>query len=81
MRTLIGLVAAEIGVTIVPASLQDPRQTEVVYREFSDPDSAPQYDLAVVWRAANTSPVLQTFLAVVRATSSGNPPAREAAPN
>jgi len=74
MRSLIGLVAAEIGVTIMPASLQDPRQTEVVYQEFSDADSAPQYDLAVVWRATNSSPVLQAFLTAVRATARGAPP-------
>jgi DNA-binding transcriptional LysR family regulator len=81
MRSLIGLVAAEIGVTIMPASLQDPRQTEVVYREFHDADSAPQYDLAVVWRAADTSPVLQAFLTVVRATARGNWPEGPAGPN
>jgi DNA-binding transcriptional LysR family regulator len=81
MRSLVGLVAAEIGVTLVPASLQDPRQTEVVYREFSDPDTTPQYDLAVVWRAANTSPVLQAFLTVVRAAKGDNLPAQDAPPN
>ena len=74
MRSLVGLVAAGIGVTLVPASLQDPRQTEVVFREFSETDSPPQYDLAVVWRAANPSPVLHAFLAVVRAASKGLPP-------
>lgn len=81
MRTLIGLVAAEIGVTIVPASLQDSHQTEVVYRKFSDAESAPQYDLAVAWRAADTSPVVQAFLAVVRAANGGKPPAQEALPS
>ena len=81
MRSLVGLVAAEIGVTIMPASLQDHLQTEVVYREFSDPDPPPQYDLAVVWRAANTSPVLQAFLTVVRAASGGKPLAQEAEPD
>src|SRR5512143_1420616 len=51
MRSLVGLVAAGIGVTLVPASLQDPRQTQVVFREFAEADSPPQYNLAVVWRA------------------------------
>ena len=69
MRSLIGLVAAEIGVTIVPASLNDSRQTEVVFRELYQGHTTPQYDLAVAWRANNSSPVLQTFLAVVRAAA------------
>jgi DNA-binding transcriptional LysR family regulator len=66
-RTLIGLVAAEIGVTLVPASLRDSRQADVVYLEVYDTGVQPQYDLAVVWREANASPVLKSFLAVVRA--------------
>ena len=69
MRSLVGLVAAEIGVTIVPASLNEPRQTEVVFRELYDGHTTPQYDLAVAWHANNSSPVLQTFLAVVRAAA------------
>jgi DNA-binding transcriptional LysR family regulator len=81
MRSLIGLVAAEIGVTIVPASLCDPHQTEVVFRELYDGQIAPQYDLAVAWRAANTSPVLQAFLAVVRTAARGDLPERGAASN
>jgi len=66
MRSLIGLVAAEIGVTIVPASLNDSRQTEVVFRELYQGHTTPQYDLAVAWRINNSSPVLQAFLTVVR---------------
>jgi hypothetical protein len=65
----------------VPASLQDSHQTEVVYRPFSDVESAPQYDLAVAWRAADNSPVLQAFLTVVRTASGGKPPVREAGPD
>ncbi len=68
MRTLIGLVAAEIGLTIVPASLHDSNQTEVVYRElYTASQTAPQYDLAVIWRAADASPIVQAFLTAVRA--------------
>ena len=81
MRSLIGLVAAQIGVTIVPASLCDSHQTEVVFRELYDGRIAPQYDLAVAWCAANTSPVLQAFLAVVRTAARGDLPEREAASN
>lgn len=70
MRTLIGLVAAEIGITIAPASLHDSNQTEVVYRELYTANQAtPQYDIALAWRAAdNNSALVQTFLATARAT-------------
>jgi DNA-binding transcriptional LysR family regulator len=39
LQTAIGLVAAEVGVCIVPASVQRLRRDDVAYRELDDPNA------------------------------------------
>ena len=65
MQTALSLVAAGIGVALLPASVQNVHRAGVIYRPLSEP--APRTELAVVSRQADPSPVLQNFLAIVRA--------------
>lgn len=63
MQTIVGLVAGEIGVALVPASLQNLRRTGVVYKKVED--LSPAVEMGVVWRREDTSAVLRAFLEVV----------------
>jgi DNA-binding transcriptional LysR family regulator len=62
--TIASLVAAGIGVSIVPISAQTLRTHGVVYRPIRD--QKVMRDLAIVWHVENRSAVLQAFLYVVR---------------
>lgn len=64
MQTIISLVAAELGVALVPASLQNLQRVGVVYKTLEE--KTPKIELAVAWRRNETSPVLQQFLEVTR---------------
>ncbi len=63
MQTIINLVAARVGVSLVPASLMNLRRQGVVYRPLQETQLI---GLAVMWRSTDTSGVLQQFLRVVR---------------
>ncbi len=63
-QTVIGLVAAGIGVALIPASLQELLRSGVVYRAIEGP--APQLPLAAAFRPDQGASVLQVFLKVVR---------------
>lgn len=65
MSTIVSLVAAELGVALVPASLQNWQRVGVVYRPLAD--STPQIELAISWRQTDTSPVLHQFIEQTRA--------------
>lgn len=67
MQTIVSLVAAEIGIALVPASLQNLQRTGVIYRAIQE--ATPQAEIAVIWRCNDSSPVLQQFLKVVKAIS------------
>jgi DNA-binding transcriptional LysR family regulator len=60
--TILGLVAAEIGISILPASVQSLQRTGVVYRPIEEKTIANQ--LIAVWRKQNSSIILQRFLKV-----------------
>ncbi|MBV9230659.1 MAG: LysR family substrate-binding domain-containing protein, partial [Chloroflexi bacterium] len=64
MQTILGLVAAGLGISLVPASTQHLRSTGLVYRELQT--STVHVEMAVAWRKEATSPVLHTFLRTVR---------------
>ncbi|GAQ00003.1 aromatic hydrocarbon utilization transcriptional regulator CatR [Leptolyngbya sp. NIES-2104] len=67
MQTIISLVAAELGVALVPSSLQTLQRAGIVYKPLED--QTLDVKLAVVWQSANTSPVLHQFLAQSRAAA------------
>jgi DNA-binding transcriptional LysR family regulator len=63
MQTTVSLVAGGIGVTLVPASLQNLQRTGVVYKHVEG--MWPEIELGVVWSRGDPSPVLRAFLGVV----------------
>ncbi len=64
MLTVIGLVAAGMGLSLVPASMRIVRWKGIVYRPVSDP--MPLADLTMVWRHDATSSVVKAFVEVAR---------------
>jgi DNA-binding transcriptional LysR family regulator len=64
MQTIVSLVAAEIGVAIVPASLQNLQRTGVVYKNIEPVSS--KVAIAMIWRSSETSPTIQRFLEIVK---------------
>ncbi len=64
MQTIIGLVSANFGIALVPASLQNLLRAGVIYKPLKDP--APHVDVAIAWRSDMMTPVLREFLQVVK---------------
>ena len=58
------LVAAGLGVAIVPESSKMLRREGVVYLPIADP--LPMIDIAMIWKAGDDSPLLGRFLDTVR---------------
>lgn len=67
MQTALSLVSAGLGLTLVPASVQNLRRNGVVYLPLASP--APMSVLSVSTRRGDRSPLLANFLAIVRATA------------
>ncbi|MEB3219057.1 MAG: LysR family transcriptional regulator [Nostocales cyanobacterium 94392] len=63
MQTIVSLVAAHIGVAIVPESLQNLQRTGVVYKSFVE--ETPQVSIAMIWRKNDLSPILGKFLEII----------------
>jgi DNA-binding transcriptional LysR family regulator len=63
MQTIISLVAAGMGVALVPSSLQNLQRIGVVYKPVQEP--TPQAEMTMIWRKDDLSPILQRFLGVV----------------
>lgn len=61
MASIVNLVAAELGVSIVPASLMQMRVTGIVYRQIAG--QSPTTRLALAFRRGETSPVVRNFIA------------------
>lgn len=62
LPTIISLVAAGIGIAVIPASLQNLGRAGVHYRAIRE--STPKAELVVAWRAESPSTLLQSFLRV-----------------
>ena len=67
MQTVVGLVAAGVGVSLVPESVRALARAGVTYRPLNG--YAPKVRLAMAWRAADGSPVLAAFLEMARAAA------------
>ena len=68
MQTIISLVAADMGLAIVPLSLQNLQRTGVVYRELKEP--TPKAAIALLTRQSDPSPTVQRFLAIAQQNTS-----------
>lgn len=64
IHTAVNMVAAGMGVAIVPGCAENIRVSGVVFKALYQ--SSPTLDLGVVWRKDDPSPVLKAFLNVVR---------------
>lgn len=62
-QTVIGLVAAGIGVSLVPACLQNLRRPRVAYKALDGPTI--DFETAIVRRKDTLSPVMSEFLQVI----------------
>jgi len=69
MQTIVSLVAAGMGVALVPASLVNLRRTGVVYRPLTD--RSPRIELGIAWRGADDGPAVQAFVGLARAHARG----------
>ena len=67
LHAIVGLVAAGIGVSLVPLSTRNIRSQGVVYRELEG--AATLTEMAVAWRRDAHSAVVQNFLLVARETA------------
>ncbi len=65
LHAMIGLVGAALGVAFVPTSVARLRLDGVVYRPLAAADT-PNAELAIAWRAGNSSRTLERFIAVAR---------------
>ena len=64
MQTVVGLVAAGVGVSLVPESVRALVRRGVTYRALEDGDVV--VELAVAWRRDDRTPVLAAFLELIR---------------
>src|SRR5215510_1091757 len=64
MLTVIGLVAAGMGLSLVPESMRTVQWKGIVYRPVQDP--MPPADLTAVWRRDTTSSVVKAFVDIIR---------------
>ncbi|HOU78636.1 MAG TPA: LysR family transcriptional regulator [Syntrophales bacterium] len=71
-HTIIGLVAAELGIAVVPASMQRSRFAGVVFRTVA---GGAETVLHMVWMNNSNSPVLDNFLTVAREVAGSLMPA------
>lgn len=62
MQTIVSLVAAEMGVAIVPLSLQNLQRQGVVYKPLKE--RTPMVEIVILWRQVPT-PAVQKFLDIV----------------
>ncbi len=62
MQTIISLVSAGLGVSLIPESLRNLGRRGVRYRSTARP--TPRTEIALAWRKGNDAPVLRQFLEV-----------------
>lgn len=64
-HVIISLVAAGLGIALVPACIHTFQRPDVVYLPLQDITT--QAEIQVVWQRADRSPVVRSFLDVVKA--------------
>lgn len=66
-QTIIGLVSVGLGVSLLPACLENLRRAGVVYRPIRGRNLS--IDTSIIYRCEQPSPVLSAFLDIVRETA------------
>lgn len=64
MQTIVGLVSAGMGIALVPQSVSNLQRPGVEYRSLSG--KVPTVETGIAWRRDNASPILRTFLELLR---------------
>lgn len=64
MQTIVNLVAAGMGISVVPSSVESYKKSGVMYKDIQE--HTPEINLYAGWRQDEKSVVLENFLAVVR---------------
>ncbi|HEX7636183.1 MAG TPA: LysR substrate-binding domain-containing protein [Noviherbaspirillum sp.] len=64
MQTIVGLVSAGMGIALVPQSVSNLKRPGVEYKPLSG--KALQVETGLAWRRDNISPVLRSFLELLR---------------
>jgi DNA-binding transcriptional LysR family regulator len=74
MQTVISLVSADMGVALIPESLQNLQRTGVVYKRLKE--KSPLTEIRLAWRAGDDLPALNLFVQLAReiAEDNGNRP-------
>jgi DNA-binding transcriptional LysR family regulator len=62
MQTIVSLVAARMGVALVPAALEHLRRTGVVYRPLAD--ARARVEIGIAWRTGDDAPAVRAFVAL-----------------
>ena len=64
MQTIVSLVSANMGVSILPASIQEAQRQGVIYKQIKsrDVDKEQLATMAIVWRVNDNSPTMNRFL-------------------
>ena len=70
MQTVISLVSAEMGVALIPHSLQNLQRTGVVYKSLKE--NSPLSEIRLAWRRNDQQPALQLFLRLARKMAGQN---------
>jgi DNA-binding transcriptional LysR family regulator len=63
MSTVVSLVAAGIGVALVPSSVVKLGRKDVLYKPLRN---LPKVDIALAWSRADADPILSNWLSVAR---------------
>ena len=63
MQTIVSLVSAEIGIAIVPESLQNLQRTGVIYKPLLE--ATPQPAIAIVWKKGERSAAVAKFIELI----------------
>ncbi|MES2046978.1 MAG: LysR family transcriptional regulator [Pseudomonadota bacterium] len=64
MQTIVGLVSAGMGIALVPQSVSNLKRHGVIYHAL--PALHGKVEIDIAWRKENSSPVLKTFLALLK---------------
>jgi DNA-binding transcriptional LysR family regulator len=64
MQTIVGLVSAGMGIALVPQSVSNLKRPGVEYRKLNN--KTLPFETGLAWRRDNASPVLRTFLELLR---------------
>ena len=75
MQTIVSLVSANMGVSILPASIQEAQRQGVIYKPIKSRDVEKEQlaTMAIVWRINDNSPTTNRFLESVLADSRSDP--------